>query len=200
MSSSNVNNFTLIIKKNVMKKYTLTLILSAATLLFAFKSQAQTNGKCFEKGSSIINLGIGIGTTLYGTGYTGTFPPISVSYEKGIANGRWGIGGFLAHTGAKYGDKTDYWKFSYTIIGIRGDYHFYTNEKLDTYGGVMLGYDIVSDKWHGEGEGNDFNASASTASFSIFVGGRYYFSDHIGVFAELGYGIAWLNLGLAFNL
>ncbi len=184
-----------------MKKYTFTMILGMATLLFAVKSQAQTEGsKVFQKGSSIINLGVGIGTTLYGSGYTGTFPPISLSYEKGIANGRWGVGGFLAHTGAKYGDKHNYWKYSYTIIGVRGDYHFYTTDKLDTYGGVMLGYDIVSDKWHGEGEEEVYNDSGSDASFSIFVGGRYFFSPNIGGFAELGYGIAWLNLGLTFSL
>lgn len=96
--------------------------------------------------------------------------------------------------------KNDYWRYSYTIIGVRGDYHFYTTDKLDTYGGLMLGYDIVSDKRHGEGDGADSNASGSDASFSIYVGGRYFFNPHIGAFAELGYGIAWLNLGMTFNL
>lgn len=47
--------------------------------------------KSFDKGSNLINLGIGIGTTLYGSGYFGSFPPVSISYEQGIANGRWGI-------------------------------------------------------------------------------------------------------------
>ena len=175
------------------------IICATALLLFAVRSQAQTSG-CFDKGSSVINFGIGLGTTLYGSGYTGSFPPISVSYERGIADGRWGIGAYLAHTGAKYGDKSDYWKFSYTVIGARGDYHFYTTDKLDTYGGVILGYDIVSDKWHGEGESEEYDASGSSAVFAPFVGGRYYFSQHVGVFAELGYGIAWLNLGLNFSL
>jgi hypothetical protein len=184
-----------------MKKYKLSLLLAAAALLCTLSSQAQsTDGTAFTKGSNIINLGIGIGTTLYGSGYTGSFPPISVSYERGIADGRFGIGGYLAHTSAKYGDKEDYWKYSYTVIGARGDYHFYTTDKLDTYGGVMLGYDIVNDKWHGGGEAGSYSASGSAAVFSIFVGGRYYFSQHVGAFAELGYGVAWLNLGLAFHL
>lgn len=184
-----------------MKKYTFTFILGIATLLFAIQSQAQTSDvKCFDKSSGIINLGIGLGTTLYGTGYNGTFPPVSLSYEHGIANGRFGVGGYLAHTGAKWGDKDDYWKFSYTVIGARGAYHFYTTDKLDTYGGVILGYDIVSDKWHGSGEENTYHASAGGMVFSPFVGARYFFAQHIGGFAELGYGIAWLNLGLTFNL
>lgn len=181
-----------------MKKLTLAAVLGAI-VLFNLPANAQS-GQSFDKGSNIINVGIGLGTTLYGTGYTGSFPPISVSYERGIANGRWGVGGYLAHTSAKYGDKADYWKFSYTVVGARGDYHFYTTDKLDTYGGVILGYDIVSDKWHGNDEGDDYNASGSDMVFSLFVGGRYYFSPHVGAFAELGYGISWLNLGLAFNL
>src|SRR5690242_15284959 len=116
-----------------MKKYTLSLLLGAVALLFTFSSQAQsTDGSAFTKGSNIINLGIGLGTTLYATGYSGSFPPISISYDHGIANGRFGIGGYLAHTAAKWGDKQDYWKFSYTVIGVRGDYHFYTTDKFDT--------------------------------------------------------------------
>lgn len=176
-----------------------TLIVGMFMTLFAIQSNAQSE-TCFHKGSSVINLGVGLGTTLYSAGYSGSFPPISISYEQGIANGRWGIGGYLAHTGAKYGDKSDYWKFSYTVIGARGDYHFYTTDKLDAYGGLILGYDIVSDKWHGEGDGDEYKASGSSIVFAPFVGARYYFSTHIGAFAELGYGIAWLNLGLAFHL
>ena len=30
-----------------------------------------------------------------------------------------------------------------------------------------------------------------------FVGGKYYFNDKIGAFAELGYGISVLQIGLA---
>jgi hypothetical protein len=184
-----------------MKKYRLSLILGAALLLFAIGAQAQSSdATTFTKGTSVINVGIGLGTTLYGSGYTGSFPPISVSYEHGIADGRFGIGGYLAHTASKWGDSKDYWKFSYTVIGVRGDYHFYTTDKLDTYGGLMLGYDIVTDKWHGEGEESSWSGSGSGVAYSLFVGGRYYFNQHIGVFAELGYGVAWLNLGVAFHL
>lgn len=184
-------------KLRTRKKLFIAFFFAAACCIASSQS---SRAQSFEKGSNILNVGIGVGTTVYSSGYSSAFPPISVSYEHGIANGRWGIGGFLARTGARYGDKDNYWKYSYTIVGVRGDYHFYMTDKLDTYGGVMLGYDIVSDKWHGEGEGENFSASGSDASFSIFVGGRYYFSDHIGAFAELGYGVAWLNLGLAFKL
>jgi len=104
----------------------------------------------------------------------------------------------IAHTGAKYGNKEDYLKYSYTVIGVRGNYHFYTTDKLDTYGGLMLGYDVVTDKWHGTGSA-DYKGSGSEAACSLFVGARYYFAPGIAVFAELGYSIAILNLGIAFK-
>jgi hypothetical protein len=37
-------------------------------------------------------------------------------------------------------------------------------------------------------------------TYNVFVGGRYYFTDNIGAFAELGYGISILNLGLCVKL
>lgn len=182
-----------------MKQLTKNILAALALATLCATARAQATGTpVFDKGTNVINLGIGLGTTLYGSGYDGTFPPITIAYERGIANGQFGIGGYLAHTGARYGDKHDYLKYAYTVIGIRGDYHFYMTDKLDTYGGLMLGYDIVTDKWHGEGE-PVYKDSGSEAAYSLFVGARYYFAPSIGAFAELGYGIAVLNLGLAFK-
>ena len=45
----------------------------------------------------------------------------------------------------------------------------------------------------------EYSANSSSALVEIFAGARYYFSDNIGVMSELGYGIAWLKLGIAFK-
>ena len=37
------------------------------------------------------------------------------------------------------------------------------------------------------------------AIWSIYVGGRWYFTDSFAAMLELGYGIAWLNIGVAFK-
>lgn len=82
----------------------LTKCFVAGLILFSFSlfAKAQSiEGAAFQKGSNVINLGIGIGTTLFGSGYHGTFPPPTLAYERGIANRRFGIGSYLAHTGAK---------------------------------------------------------------------------------------------------
>jgi hypothetical protein len=64
----------------------------------------------------------------------------------------------------------------------------------------MLGYDIVSSKETGDWPlGTTFTANSSSFAWSFFVGGRYYFTDSFAVMAELGYGIAWLNIGVAFK-
>ena len=42
-----------------------------------------------------------------------------------------------------------------------------------------------------------FNASSSGLSIAWFAGARYYFSDNFAVMAEIGYGVAYLNLGIA---
>ncbi|HMR18787.1 MAG TPA: hypothetical protein PKA53_05770, partial [Sphingobacterium sp.] len=69
----------------------------------------------------------------------------------------------------------------------------------DVYGGVMLGYNIVTYSVDGNdgGMGNNYG---SGLGFSGFLGGRWLFSDNIGVFAELGYGVSTLNVGITFKL
>ena len=66
---------------------------------------------------------------------------------------------------------------------------------------MMLGYNIVNSK----AIGNlpiyyDYSVNASSFVWSIYVGGRYYFTDSFAAMLELGYGIAWLNIGVAFKL
>lgn len=69
-------------------------------------------------------------------------------------------------------------------------------DKFDTYAGALLGYDIVSAKEVGDVPGT-YNATESSVRLDLFVGGRYYFTDRFAAMAEIGYGIAYLNLGVA---
>jgi len=63
----------------------------------------------------------------------------------------------------------------------------------------MIGYNIVSSKWYGSGTSIG-SASAGGVIFSGFLGARYFFNDKFAAFAELGSGIAYLNLGVAIRL
>jgi hypothetical protein len=183
------------------------IIITCAIMAFGAGAQAQS---AFEKGNIVANVGIGLGSYIGGSGYKTTVLPISVSAEYGLLDITdkitLGVGGYLAYTANKYEEtyailQTSYsyaFKYSYFIIGARGIAHYKLSEKFDPYLGVMLGYNVASSKYDGDNIPNytPTAASAGGFSYSAFVGARYLFSEKIGVFAELGYGIAVLELGL----
>lgn len=170
------------------------------TLVFAFIAVA-SQAQVFQKGTNMVNVGVGFGTNLGGLGTAR--PAVSASFEKGLwevgGPGVISLGGYVGNTGYSY--KTAGYKqtWNYTIVGARSAYHyngFTEAPNLDVYGGVMLSYDILSYSDGGLTGGNNYG---SGLSFTGYLGGRYMFSDAIGAFAELGFGVSTLNLGVAFK-
>lgn len=178
-----------------MKQLTKILFLFS---LIAFLN-ASVYGQYFKEKDKVLNIGIGLGSAFYATGGTTSFPPLSASFEygvkEGVGPGVIGVGGLLGYTSAKYNYFGGYYgKINYTVIGVRGSYHLVDlADKLDAYGGVMLGYSIVS----ASGNWGTYTSASSGANFSIFAGARYYLTDQFAVMAELGYGFAILNVGVA---
>ncbi len=79
-----------------------------------------------------------------------------------------------------------------------GNFHYPYVEKLDTYSGLLLGWDVVNVKETGVPYDN-YEDSASHIAWAWFIGARYYFRENMAAMAELGYGPSYLNLGLAFS-
>jgi hypothetical protein len=188
---------------------------------------AAAAGQSFEVGTNAINLGLGVGG--YGYSYVGrgygsytASPSVSLSYEHGITElgpGVLGIGGYLARksvhlersyitgTYSYFEDK----RWTNTLLGVRCSWHYnswHGNRQFDLYGGLMLGVNMVgyrnrSTRTSSNGAVETWDDgqrySSGVAAFSLFCGARYYFTEAIGAFAELGYGIAWLNVGAAFR-
>jgi hypothetical protein len=137
-----------------MKKLLLLFLVGLFSL-----SQLVAQQSTFEKGSKVLNLGIGFGSTLYtGSYYKIGVPPISASLEVGVADGildkgSIGIGGYLGFSSHRYSYSyigyTDSWSYSNFIIGARGAFHYPFVDKLDTYTGLLLGFNIASAKWTG---------------------------------------------------
>ena len=160
----------------------------------------------FSKDDKVVNVGIGFGSTIYnGSHFSSKTPPISGTFELGIKDNLFdeksslGVGGYLGYRGAKMEESGYGWKYSSIIIGVRGAVHYQLVEKLDTYTGLMLGYNIGSASAIGSSmSGSSGSAGGVTASW--YVGGRYYFTDKIAGMVELGYGVAFLNLGIAIKL
>ena len=161
----------------------------------------------FSKGDKVLNIGIGLGSTLYtGSYYKGQVPPLSVSYEVGVVDevlekGSIGVGGYLGYSSYKYQYLDWGWKYSNIIIGARGSFHYPLVDKLDTYTGLLLGYNISSSKEFGSiNPAFDYSSSAGGLQTAWFLGGRYYFKETFAVMAELGYGISYLTLGISLKM
>ncbi len=192
-----------------MKKLRVKLYSSILLLALIVCPAIKTHSQEFEVGDKLINAGIGFGSTWYtGTWYKTTLPPIFVSADIGfkddIGPGVLGLGGYLGMSSYKY-EATYYlgnwgWKYTSIVIGARGTYHYDLVDNLDTYGGLLLGFRIISSKFFGDETWATGSASSSGIAYSFFVGGRYFFSDNFAVMAELGYGIAWLSIGVTIGL
>ncbi len=173
-----------------MKKF---LLCVAAMLGMASMASAQT----FADGDNIISASVGFGGN-YGV-------PISVAYEKGVYDinekSAIGVGGFLGY--ASYSEKFTGGKCSYSdiLLAATGSYHFTGVNNFDFYGGLRLGYDIssASTKWDSDSYSGSYSASASGFVYSVVVGARYYFSESWAAQAEFGFGLALLNVGVAYK-
>ena len=182
-------------------KLSIRVFVTAICLSFAFAATAQiTSGNPhFKKGDVDINAGIGLLKTYYSSTST-VMPPISVSGEYGVSD-KISVGGFIGFSTAKeewLGGQIDY---SFLIIGARGSYHLTIWDKMDTYAGLMLGYNKVSADYDNTVDGIfDFDVAASGVALSAYIGGRYPIKENLSVYGEIGYGISVLNLGVSFKL
>ena len=179
-------------------------ILPALLALFVTISVSAQN--TFNEGDKVLNLGLGFGSTLYsGSYYTNKIPPVSASFEIGVKdelfdeNSSIGVGAYAGYTGAKWQYSGYGWKYSSFILGGRAALHYQLIDDFDTYTGLMLGINIVSSSSFGS-VGSISNSAGTGLTSSWFVGGRYYFSEQFAGFLELGYGVAYLNLGVAIKL
>lgn len=133
----------------------------------------------YEKGDKLFNAGIGGGGYGYYSGYGGV--AIGASFEAGITD-------FIS-----IGAQADFRFYKYSYVGFsdnyvsipiaaRGSYHFgkhfLTIEKLDLYGGPVLGVNIDGSEYY---NGNKLVIGA-------FAGGRYYFKENFGAFVEFSGG------------
>lgn len=162
------------------------LILVALILggLAIHEAQAQN---VIEKGVQIVNVGVGIERNVF---------PISASYDYGIVGNLFddksaltlgGMGGLVLGKNTRG-----------FVVGPRLGLHYHFIPKLDTYLSVMLGY------YAARGVGSINGVAVSTKYDGVFdwglhLGARYMFTPSMGVFAEVGDGWAFANVGVSFR-
>jgi hypothetical protein len=160
----------------------------------------------YKKGDKILSFGIGSSRDdrLNISGYyseTPAIPFIPVSFEYILKDDvlddkcAIGIGGLCEYYSlkTKYFDDKEY-TINYLFIAARGYAHYSVIKKLDTYGGLAIGYYKAFMP--------DFDASYSYRPgwFYYFLGSRYYFNKKIAGMVELGSGISWLTFGVALRM
>lgn len=172
-----------------MKKMHFSILLVLG-LLAGTQSFAQL---AVDKGTKFINLGIGVG----GYGYfTGSGLGLNAGLDVGIIKNIT-VGGVIGYR--TYGSGVNSFD-----IGARGSYHFnellnLATDKADLYAGIGLSYYRLS---YGDtylrsiGVGDSY----SQIYVPIHLGGRYFFTDNIGGFVELGSSLATLKLGVTIKL
>lgn len=181
-----------------MKKILITFI---AIISFASISKSQT----VSVGDTYVNAGIGLGYS-YGlfAGVNAT-PLIWLSGEKGVYHlegvGAISAGGIVSfkHIGYKSGPYN--WSWNDFNVGARGLIHF--NEilevdKVDFFGGISVGLRIYSYPTY---SGQTLLDENFVRLFSGgFFGARYELTEKLLGYAELGYDISYLKVGLSLKL
>jgi len=141
---------------------------------------------------NFLDPGVGLGTYYKGL-------PFGASFEHGFTDV------ISAGIFVNYSSYNDNGLYDYSLhlwyVGVRGSYHLgkilnVSNPKFDPYAGVSLGYYSASYNY----AGNPFpGAYGSMVFVGAHVGARYMFSDNIGGFAEAGYGVSALQVGVSFK-
>lgn len=150
-----------------------TVFVLAAAVFAGSNAQAQ-----FEKGDKLLNVGIGGG----GYGFYSGGIAIGGSFEAGI------------HDFISIGAQADFRFYNYGYLlgprssyisiplAARGSYHFGKHflkiDELDLYGGLAAGFNI---------DNNEYFTNTPLV-IGVHAGGRYYFKEKLGVFAEFAGG------------
>lgn len=188
--------------------YLLVSLLSIA--LLPLKAQS-------GRGKSLVEATAGFGNLYYGRSYDHHFPPLMLSYEYALLTDAFNVSGLSVGTGitagytgastlTQYGKAELLSEVSEGILALRvAGYYQPIPSRLDMYAVVLLGWGIAEsdNSWSGDA---DAIAMAKTLGWGqkekvggpmlgILAGVRYWFTDHWGANAEIGYAPAFLNIG-----
>lgn len=154
-----------------------------------------------EVGSTVLNLGIGVGADYNNYYYNSAF-----GMKAALEFGLWQAGPGVVTLGPEMGISwstggyENGYKAHAFIMAARSAWHCgWGVPGLDTYGGVSLGIGFRHQDYI---NGNDVPYSHTEVfpAPGIFVGASYYVTPTFGFNAEAGYDITSLQLGVVFKL
>ena len=185
-----------------MKKSNFILLSTIVLFILSVNNVSAKGSEIFSVGDNNLNIQLGAGNTWYhGSYYHTSLPQFSVSFDHGLRDdwgpGIFGVGAFASVATYKY---TYYASDDYRVtefnIAARATYHYQFFDKVDTYGGVIAGVNIVRDNISGSYDSEE----GIYPMGSVFAGIKYYFNDKISVMSELyAYDVAFFNIGFGFK-
>jgi len=144
----------------------------------------------------------------WGVGILFNYSSVTLNASGTVDNtGDGGLPPYPYNPGQDY-SYTDKYTLTGMAFGLTGAYHFtVSSDKIDPYIGAALGYTSIGNKFtsndpnaaYGDGNYTDLAITGSGALFGGFLGIRFYFTDNIGAWADigyLGYGGSLINVGL----
>jgi hypothetical protein len=154
------------------------------------------NAQSFQNKGNYLQVGFGA--------QVHTLGPLSIGYERGITGligiGRFGVGGVIANEFYYNPNYLNAVQNRTTLMG-RCAYHFdFDIEKMDVYAGAAVAIQFRGDN---KDKTTGFIYGSNSARISpfptVFGGIRYYFHEQFAVYAEIGYGLGYLNGGLVYR-
>ncbi len=183
--------------------------------VFVMHSQAmQAQDRAFEIKNSLLSFGVGFGWSYPFYNDPSVWPSFSINYEKGLFYvkkvGYFGIGGFAAYHHANYNyPKSDRYIRWQNVVGtVRFTFHpnFLMTQNFEMYAGVMGGAryeffkDTQYDAFSNPALANPYDRYGGfNVLFAGFIGMRFYTGERLGFFAEGGYGLSFLNIGITWK-
>jgi opacity protein-like surface antigen len=172
-----------------------------------------THAQAFKIGENRASFGVGFGWVDKKVNNSNSthFPSPNAIIERGILPfkniGFFSIGAQFGlhyghHNGVELSTQKKYnesWTSVYFVPRIALYFHELLVEEaddfpenIDLYGGVGIGFNFLSHNISLDVKDD----TKFQLGYNIFLGGRYYFKKNMSAFAEIGYGLSFLNVGL----
>ena len=99
---------------------------------------------------------------------------------------------------------TAQWRTKYAAYGLRLAAHTNKIEDWDIYGGILIGYsstrvEILEGDEELVFENKGLKENSGKFLGSAFIGARYDIANQIGIFAELGFAVSLINMGVSYR-
>ena len=163
------------------------LIALVAMMLFTIGADAQS---ALPKGQTQVNFGVG---------FSNRGVPVYFGIDHAVHNNVT-LGGEVSYRGYKENYRND--EYKHNVIGLSGNFNYHFNtlfsipSNFDLYAGANVGFNIYNspDNYNGD--------NVSGLGLGLQLGGRYFFTEKVGVNLEVGGGNAYSGgkLGLTVRL